>query len=802
MIKHHLRSLRRARGFSFLVVLTMSLGIGTATALFSVVDAVLLQPLAFADAGRVVTVHTFWPAKNRATPRLTGGDFVDLRSGLHSFSALSLYTGGNLGVRVGDHASFAWTFLADPTFFRVLAVAPTLGRLPGVKDADQTAVLTTSFARANWGNPANALGQSVVVENKPYQVIGLVDDRFAFPEKAELWITGPVVPENRNHSAFNYYAIGRLRPGIDMKRAQAELSTMAVRLAHANPDADEGKTFQILSLQENMTGSIRTTLLFLFGASGLLLLISCANVANLMLGRAAVRSRDIAVRMSLGLRSLHIVQMLVLEGALLGSAAAVLGLLLAYLFVRALLPFIPATVPRAASILQMHPSVLLFASAMSCLTAILCSLVPALHLRRFDIAEVLKKAPGRGFAASGARSRHITVIAQIALCCILCLGALLLSRSLLALVRTPLGYNSEGILVMYADAPALRMQEYLQAIRTFETALAGIQQIPGVRSAAAVMGLPTGRYGSSGSYLVEGVHIQPGQDPFKTTWSRDLPEAVFSLASPHYFQSIGIRLLAGRDFTLHDQYDAPFAAIISQSLARQSFGSSNPLGRRIYCGLDSPKPMTIVGIVSDVRQNSPASRLEPEIYMPFEQHPAFANEMQLVVAANRDPKALIPEVRRRMHRIAPLTAISFTTFPDMVRDSISVPRFRAALALAFALLAVLLGMTGVYSVMAYSVSERKAELGLRMALGADKVSIAVFVLRRAVFLAIIGLAIGITCAAAMNRAVDSLLYGLHALDLPTYCIGAGLVFLVMLAAASFPSWRATRIEPVEALRSE
>lgn len=400
------------------------------------------------------------------------------------------------------------------------------------------------------------------------------------------------------------------------------------------------------------------------------------------------------------------------------------------------------------------------------------------------------------------RSRNIIVVAQIALCCTLCVGAALLARTLVALIDTPLGFRTDGILVMYADAPAFELDQYLRAIRTFETGLDEIRAIPGVQSAAAVMGLPTGQYGSNGSYLVEGVHIQAGQDPFEMNWPSGLPEAVFAVASPKYFQTVGIRLLAGRDFNDRDQYDAPFTAVVSESLARQSFGSTDPIGHRIYCGLDSPKPMTIVGVVSDVRQDSPASQWEPEIYMPFQQHPYHANELQIAVRTNGDPVRLAPEVRRRMQRLAPFMATRFTTFRQMVEDSMSAPRFRAALALAFAILAMTLALTGVYAVMTYYVGERRAEMAVRIALGATPGSIVALVSGRALVLALAGLFIGISSAVALSQVAETLLYGVRPLDFAAYGIGAVVVLLVVTAAGAIPAWRASRVDPVVALRHD
>lgn len=796
-----IRSLTNAPGFSLLVVFILALGIGTTTALFSVVDAVLLQPLAFHDADRVVAIRTAWPAKGRTTARITGGDFIDLRASLRSIQPIAVYNGGEIGLQLRDHARFAWTYFSDPNFFRVLDVKPLIGRLPDLNDHTQTAVVKASFAEANWNDARKALGEFVTVDNKAYQIAAVIDDRFAFPEKAEVWITASMNPESRSHSAFNYYAVGRLRRAATLKKAQSELSAVIPHLANDEVGANDGKTFQVVPLREALTGPSRTTLLFLFGAAGLLLLISCANIANLMLARALARGREIAVRVSLGANTASIVRMLMAEGVALGCAAAAIGIAIAYASLRAITPLIPETVPRTAAGIPMHASALLFAASLAFLTVILCSLVPVLHLRTANLAEVLKQAPGRGFVGGGSRSRQLIVVAQIALCCVLSVGAALLSRTFLALIHAPLGYHTEGVLVMYADAPAFELPQYLKAIQTFETGLDDIRHIPGVRSAAAIMGLPSGRYGSDGGYLVEGVHIQPGQDPFKMNWPANVPEAIFSVASPDYFKTVGIPLLAGRDFTLRDQYTAPFTAIISQSLARQSFGSSNPIGRRIYCGLDSPQPMTIVGVVGDVRQDSPASKPDPEIYMPFQQHPYHANELEIAVRTDGDPKQLIAEVRTRMHRLAPFMATEFTTFSDMVHDSIAAPRFRATLALIFAILALTLGMTGIYSVMAYHVAQRTPELALRIALGADKTSIMALVFGRALTLALSGLAIGVACAVAISRLITALLYGIRAVDLPAYTIGAAAVLIITVGASWIPTWRASRLDPAVTLRS-
>ncbi len=800
-LRHAVRALGNAPGFTILSIATLALGIGAATAMFTVLDAVLLEPLAFPDAGRVVSINTRWPQKDHEIPRVTGGDFMDLRAQAKTFAAMSVYAGGEIGFRLRGGAQFGHVFFADPQFFTVLGASPAHGRLPRVEDAGHTAVVTAGFAAVNFGSAAGAIGKNVEVDNRTYELIGVVPDTLAFPEKAQLWITAAPDPQSRVRSAFNYHAIGRVRPNAGIDQAKAELGAIGARLAAAYHD-DKGKTFVPVSLRDQLAAPMRTTLYFLFGAVGLLLLIACANVANMMLARATSRSREIAVRVALGSSASRIVAWLMTESAVLAGAGALVGIAIAWLGLRAMAPLLPANLPHAPEAQRLHPEVLLFAIAIAMFAVFASGLVPAMQVMRLDINEALKHAAARGFVVGAGRYRSALVIVEVALCCVLAVGAGLLFRTLLALGEAPLGYRTHGVLVMYADAPAYTLAQYLQAIRTFDQSLQQIRAIPGVRSAAAAMGLPAGKYGSDGNYLIEGKDVAPGQDIFKMQWPSNLPHATFALASPAYFLTMGIPLVRGRDFTERDQYEAPFTAVVSESLARQSFPGEDPIGRRIYCGLDSPKPMTIVGVVGDVRQDSPASRPEPEIYMPFQQHPYHANELQIVVQTDGDAARLAPAVRRTMHAAAPFVATKFTTMQTMLADSLAAPRFRATLALVFAALAIGLAVAGVYGIMAYFVAQRKAELGVRMALGAAPLSIVGLVLRRAFLLAACGAVVGLTAAAALSRVAASFLFEVRAADPVTYVVASLVVLAVAASAALLPALRASRIDPVIALREE
>jgi putative ABC transport system permease protein len=397
-------------------------------------------------------------------------------------------------------------------------------------------------------------------------------------------------------------------------------------------------------------------------------------------------------------------------------------------------------------------------------------------------------------AGSSNRLRNALVVAQVALSFALAIGAGLLFRSFLALNTVDLGYRTQGMLVMYAHDPAHTLNEYLQAGRTLQNAVDEMKQVPGVTSAAAAMGVPTGQYGSNGGYVIDGQDFS-GHLPH-------LAQADFSLASSGYFSTMDIPLLRGRDFTANDGYEHPFVAIISESLARRSFPGQDPIGHSIECGLDEPKWMTIVGVVADVRQDSPAASPGPTLYMPLLQHPYHANEVELVMRSAISPTALIDPARRQMRQVNPEIAIKFTTMEAMVADSIATPRLQMVLAGLFAGLALVLAMAGMYGVMSYVTTQRIPEFGVRMALGASPHTVMTLVLSRAAQMAVLGVGIGLVLAFSATRVMNSMLYGLKATDALTYTGVLLAVTPIVVLAAAIPAWRASRVDPVVALRSE
>jgi putative ABC transport system permease protein len=792
-VRPTLRTLRKNPGFTTVAILTLALGIGANTAIFSIINAVLLSPLRYPDADRIVSVATYSKQTGHPVPRLTGGDFLDIRDDGQAFDAVSCYFGGEMGVQVHGRAEFTGAFFVNPDFFRIFAVQPAYGRVLQNNDPDRAAaVVSSAFADRNYGSGANALGNLVSIENRSYQIAGVLPAGFQFPNHASVWVLAPATPENLNRTAYNYPTVAKLKPGITLEGANAHLETIGARLASALPDSNRNKSFLATSLRDQLVGPVRTTLYFLMGAVALVLLIACTNVADLMLARASARSREMAVRAALGAGRWHIVRPLLAESAVLAIAGAALGLLLAQFGIEFLLRISP-DLPRLDEV-RINAPVLAFVTGVSLLAILVFGLAPAFQAARVDPQEALQQGGSRGLLGGRSpRLRNALVVAQIALSFVLAIGAGLLLRSFAALTNVQLGYRTDGILVMYAHTPAKSLPEYLAVGRSFENMLGQLETIPGVTSVAAAMGLPTGQYSSDGSYAVEGKQIfAPGQK---------LPHAGFRLASPGYFRTMRIPLSRGRDFSASDLYPATPVAIISEALARDSFPNQDPIGQRLQCGLDSVgKWMTIIGVVGDVRQNSPASSPEPELYMPLQQHPYYANELQVVIRTPLDPNSLPSAVRREVRAMNPETAMKFTTMNAMLADSIAKPRFRAFLISSFAGLAVILALVGVYGVMSFVITQRTSEFGLRVAMGANRSDVVGLVLRGALKLAATGLVIGLLLSLAASRVMASMLFELKPTDALTYLLVLLTVTPVIVFAAAIPAWRATRIDPVTALR--
>ena len=787
------RNIAANPGFTLLAAGTLALGIGLNTALFSVVNGVLLAPLPYPQPERVVSINTVFADEKRNIARITGGDLMELTGEQGLFEAFGFYSGGEMGIQMPDRAEFAGVAFVSPGFLPVFGVVPRVGRW--FIEADQTgAIVSEGFANRNFGSAAAALGKTVSVESTIFQISGVVGNALDFPRNADVWVQRPLKPSNKNRSAFNYRAVARLAPGVSLKAANARLEAVGARLASMFPADNKNKSFLAVPLRDQLTGGVRTTLFVLMSAVALVLLIACANVANLLLARATGRVREMAIRAALGASRGRVIRQLLTENLVLAALGAAGGIVLAYWGVDLLVQLAPAGLPRAANI-GVSTAVLGFAIASAAIAALLSGLTPALELSRVDLIEALK-AGARGSTA-GARANRIRyglVVVEIALSVVLAVGSGLLFRTFLSLNAVELGFQKDQVLVMYAHAPVKTLPQAVKATQTFRDLTAKLAGLPGVERASAAMGMPAGAYGSNGFYEVEG---QPAD-------RRKGPQALFRLSSPQYFATLGIPMLRGRDFTERDVYDAPFVAVISESLARRSFPGADPVGRRLRCGLDSDQWMTVIGVVRDVRSTSPATAPEAELYMPVAQHPFMANEIQIAmrIAPGVRPESLTEAARGVVREADSAIAVRFTTLDAMLAGSIDAQRFRAFLLMTFAGVALVLAMAGVYGVMSYVITQRLPEMGLRMALGAGPWSLMGLILRRAAWLAVAGLVVGLAGAMMASRVLEGMLFGLKGLDWPTYLgVGAAVMVVTILAAVG-PAWRGTRVDPLVALRQE
>jgi putative ABC transport system permease protein len=787
------RQLWKHPSFTATAVLTLALGIGANAAIFTVVERVLLAPLPYKDAERLAVLQTYRGEKGKTVPRVTGPDAADVREQARTLEAVSLYSGGSLGVQLKDHAAYTVVTIADANFARVFGLKPVAGRLYTDADAKHVALVSERFARDNFGTSQAAVGQVMRVEGEPLEIVGVLGGTFDFPGGTQVWMASPMVPESKERSAFNYKAVALLRGNESFRSAQAELGTISDRLRTSYPKENRSKEMVVQPLKEALTGDSRPTLMFLWASAGLILLIACVNVMHLELVRSMERQRELAIRRALGSSRWRVMQPVFLESMLVAIIGGTAGVLLAFPTVRVLVAMAPQELPRTNEI-HLNLRVLGFALGLSVVTAVLSAMLPAMRAAKVDPAEALKSDSSRGMTRhSAGLFRGGLVVAEVAATFVLAVGAGLLLRTMMTLNARDMGYETRQMLVVDADAPAQGETDARKAVQKFNDVFAQLGQLPGVERVAGVMGLPTGIYGSNGYYETRGGLPADADHP---AWSN------FSVASPGYFTTMGIPLQRGRDFGSEDTQESEMVAVISESLARQSFGDADPVGRQIRCGLDSDKWMVVVGVVGDVRQDSPAEKPGASLYMPMTQHPFYANQIHVVLRTQVKPLTLMSAVDERISRVDPLIARRYTTMDAMVDKSISTERFRAALISSFAGVGLLLAMLGVYGTVAYSVAQRRFEFGVRMAFGAERGTILWSVLGSALRMAGLGIVIGVALSTALARLLESMLVGVNPTDLVSLGLVSAILLITALGAASGPGWSATRVTPMAALRAE
>jgi len=797
-LKFALRSLLKNPGFTLLAVLVMGLGIGANTAVFSVVNTVLLKPLAYPDPDRIVRLSSLW-RKSGSHGQVSQPDFVDWHNQSSAFAAMAYYASDEVAVTVGSTAEYGHVATASPEFFQVFRQEPVLGRPLTPEEQKPGAAPAVMISHAFWqrrlGANARALGQTVRMLDKTFTVVGVLPPGFQFPERTEIWFpTSAFADGPESRSAHNYLVVGRLKTNVTLEQAQAQMTSIGARLEKQYPSSNQNKNVAVARMRDEMTSNVQLTLYLLLGAVTLVLLISCANVANLLLAKSTARTREIAIRAAVGASRGRIVRQLITESLLLALLAGAAGLILAVWGSAALVALAPADVPRLAEI-SIDGWVLAFTLGVSIVASLLFGLAPALHASRVDLNDALKQGGSRAVGGGSAgRMRGALVVAEVALSVVLLAGAGLLIRSFIALQNVSLGFRPEHVLVMESSFPASDLPSARRATQFYKDLLRDVTALPGVSSAAATRSIP-GQVASNGGYWLD--HLPPLDQ-----MSVSAPQAVFSILTPNAFATLGIPLRSGRDFNAADLYDAPFAAIVNEALVRQSFPGQNPIGRVIFCGMDSLRGMTIVGVAGDVRQYGPSRPPLPEIFMPYEQHPQPSAALNVLVRTPDDPATLQQTLRRKTRDRSPDVPVKFTTLEASLAENVAAPRFRTLLLGLFAALAVCLAMAGVYGVMAYLVSQRSNEIGLRMALGASPGDVSRLVLREGMLLAGVGLALGLAGAAAATRLLSSVLFEVKPGDPATYIAVSALLGVVALAASYIPAYRASRVDPLVALRQE
>ena len=794
-LKFALRSLRKNPGFTLIAVAVMALGIGANTAVFSVVNAVLLRPLAFPHPGRIVTLSSLWK-KGGAHGQVSAPDFHDWHNQSTAFAAMAYYDDDSTAVMAGGAAQYAHVAEVTPEFFQVFEVDPVVGRpfsAEELKPGGGGAVLIgNAYWHSHFGGNPEAVGQSLRMLGSSFRIAGVLPPGFQFPHETEIWLPANVVfPETESRSAHNYLVVGRLKAGVSLEQAQAQMAAIGARLEQQYPNSNKNKSVAVVRMRDEMVRDVRLTLYLLLGAVALVLLIGCANVANLLLAKATGRTREIAIRAAVGASRARIVRQLITESAVLALIAGAAGLLLAKWGSDLLVALAPGNIPRLAET-GIDAPVLLFTLGLSAAASLLFGLAPALQISRLDLNETLKQGAARAVVGGGAgRLRAVFTVLEVALAVVLLSGAGLLIRSFAALQNVTLGFHPEHVLVMETSVPSAGLQSARRATAFYKDLIADLATLPGV-SAVGATRTPPGQVSSWGGYFVD--HI----GSFKTT----MPQAVMSVMSPGALATLGIPLKRGRDFSAADTFDAPFTAIVNESLARKAFPGQDPLGRMIYCGLDSMKPMRIVGVAGDVRQFGPATAPWPEIIMPYEQHPQPSTALSVLVRTAARQNTLWTAIQRLVRRHSAEVPVKFTSMSDLLAGNTAAPRFRTLLLALFAGLAVVLAMAGVYGVVAYAVGQRASEIGLRMALGATAGDVLRLVLRQSMALTAAGMAIGLVAAAAATRLLASMLFEVKPTDPATYLGVAVLLGAVSMAASYIPARRASRVDPLSALRQE
>jgi putative ABC transport system permease protein len=806
--------------FSLIVILTLALGIGANTAIFSVVNAVLLRPLAYPQSDRLVIVFSAWPGQGIPKAGSALPDYRVYRDQNQTLEGLAGFYYADLNLSVANQMpERVQAALITPNLFPVLHVAPILGQnlLPEDEKWGQHRVVLLSYSlwQRQFGGDRNIVGRQIYVNARPWLVRGVMPEGMPFLNnvpQVDLWAPISFAADNNMDSRNNHFVslVGRLKTGVTVDQARADLSRLNAALESQYKE-NQGQLALTVPLQDELVGNSRRALLVLLAAVGFVLLVACANIANLLLARTAARERELAIRASLGAGRMRLVRQLVMEALPLSLIGGVLGIALAQWILSLIRSLLPSTLPRQNPIaLDWH--VLAFAAGLSLLSVLFFGILPALGMRGLDMRERLAEG-GRGLTAGRQRNRirSALVAAEIALAMVLLVGAGLMSRTLANFNHTDAGFTPDHLLTMRLPLPGAKYPDDAAALNFYERLLERVRAAAGVQSAAAASGLPLGFAGGWGkNFSIEG-------RPLAATLS-EVPNVEFVLVSPDYFRTAGIKLVSGREFTPHDTENAPQVAIVNETIARRFFTSEEPVGKRIWLGppeslLPAPPPgetsqpfkrREIVAVARDVKDGPLDQQPRPTVYVPYYQsdREGWAS-MSLMVRTNADPSAYVATMReivRGLDADQPLAQIA--TGKELMARRLSEPRFNALLLASFAGLGLLLAAIGIYGVVSYLVTLRTHEFGIRMALGAQRANVLRLVLGKALLLSLIGVAVGLLASLALMRLMSDLIYGVAPNDPLTLITVAVLLTIITIIASYIPARRATKVDPLIALRYE
>ena len=795
-LRFAIRGLIKRPGFTAIVLMALALGIGANTAIFSLVNAVVLQPLPFPEPDRLVWMYgNIRNGGNRAS--VSPLDFLDYRSQNKTFEQFA--ASGTLPLAVtltgsGEPERLQASGVTG-NFFQAYGVSPALGRgftLENEKPGqNQVTVLSYALWQKRFGGDPDILSKTIVLDGKASQVIGVMGQDVAFPQAADLWV--PMVfegdPDMTQRKAHFLRPIGRLKEGVSLSQAQADTDLIAAQLEKQFPESNTGWNLRLIPLREQLIGSSRTTLFILFGAVGFVLLIACANVANLLLVRAAARQKEIALRTALGASRWRIVRQMITESLLLAICGGALGALLATWGVQLLVKLSEGSLPPTVKV-QIDATVLAFTLVISVITGLLFGLAPALRTAKVQLIDSLKDGV-RGASESTLRNRtrSLLIVFESAVAVMLLIGAGLLVRSLVALQNVDPGFTAENVLTMRLDLPRNKYDKPEKASSFFQQLEARVAGLPGVETVGMVTELPMSGQLNDMPFTIEGrPAVAPGQEF----------DADFRRVNENYFSALRIPLLRGRNFTTQEVRQGDKVTIISQQLVDAVFPNEEPLGKRIVTAMGN-QAFEIIGIVGDLRHRSLESAPNPAMYFPT----LATGRANLAIRMHGDPLSIVGAVRKEVQAIdpdQPIAAVKPMT--EWVESTVAAPRYRTTLLALFAALAMILAATGIYGVMSYSVAQRTHEIGVRMALGARRGDVLKLVVRQGMLLAIVGVVVGLLGAFALTRVMSSLMFGVTTKDPVTFVVVALLLVAVAFIACFVPARRATKVDPLTALRYE